>query len=159
MQGHICRLPESSRGTRNTWAYSRCGKMRGPSIMGGPQAAHQSSQLWQDAWSPQRSVFIRAASALVPVCLYNVWVGGNCGGRCHQTDINTWWGLNEVQYCSTNIIIPAFSPPLAPPHLLIIFEACLLPAAALVLLVCLSICLQADKCTRQDGSHRGPLAW
>lgn len=108
MQGHICRQTEFSRGTRNTWKRCRCGKTCGPWIAGraeATQAAHRGSQLREARIG---SVSIGAASALVPVCLYNVWVGGNCGVRHHQSDINTWWGLNEVQYCSTNIIISFF---------------------------------------------------
>ena len=50
------------------------------------------------------SVFIATASALVPVCPYDVWVGGNCRAQHHQSDINTGWGLSDVQYCKNTAL-------------------------------------------------------
>lgn len=103
---------------------------------------------------PLWSIFIAAASALSPVCLCNVWVGGKCSAQHYHSDINTWWGLSEVQYFSANII-PSFSPS---------FPLSFHITAGIVivlrlLLFCLSICFLSDKCSHLDCYFHGPLAW
>lgn len=113
-------------------------------VLGLPWQTNTASGLRETMLNPQWSVFIAPASALVPVCRHNVWVGGNCGTQHHHSDINSWWELNEVQYCSSNVAL--FCPHLIPPLFLCIVYDCLL------------ICLWTHKCSLSDCYFHGPLA-